>query len=507
MAMSRQAKTARRGRQVASAPIELFQGYDSVTGLGLSTALGGSTGHRGASTEEHYQVCEDMSELAQALEINQSLSVGLGPIGDIDEKMKFLHNLNATAHSISIVVYARNTLGTDTATNVHLLPEAAQVLKDGIAAFVLGYGDSYLSACTRGGEYYAVYTFYSQTREEKTELEVDMKAQGLFDVVKVDASLQVKINNFTSSTKTRVSLEQHISGISHPALPSADKIIEFAQNFSTLKLDAPTVIRFETTGYEHVPKLGTFQPIPRNRRFFVGNGVVDGLTASLVRVKQLQNQIRWLQGIHAFYGGHVDARLAEVAKEVEADLKAIGGLMEEWEDEPTGSFTAPKLASLDAGYPSLAYEVKRSTPYGGSDANAFDDLDIPAALSRRTRIASVQIASGTSVDNLRVVYQSDAGTPRTVDHGGSGGRWSALPLQPGQYVTVLAGRAGLRVDKLAITITGGSKIEGGGSGGGDFTWPVPANSFVIGFAGRATREYLEQIQAVCVELQPAKWTK
>jgi hypothetical protein len=506
------AKRAREPvRQAAAAPVRLFQGYDSVSGLGLNTALTGDSDSGDASSELRYRVCQDMSELAKALDVNQSLSVGFGPFGSVDEKMNFIDNLNVTTHSISIVVYARHGIGTETAINVRPRPDVEQpVGNDALAAFFLGYGDSYLAACTRGGEYFAVYTFYSQTREEKSQLELDMKAQGIFEVAKVDAALQVKLNSFTSSTKTRLSVEQRITGIRNPEAPPADKIIEFAQGFLSRPLDAPRVIHFETNGYERVPRFGTFQPIVRNRRFFVGNGIVDGLTASLVRVKQLQSQIRWLQDIHAFYGGYVDARLAEVTGQAQADLEAINGLINDYEDDPTRSFKAPKLPSLDAGSPSLAYSTGESPQFGPLEGAAFIDVDVVTDLARKTRVASLEIASGTRIDKLRVVYESATAPPRRVERGGGGGGWSnPLRLQAGQYVTRISGSsAGTARMRLQIDITDGRNVSGGTrtDGDGSFDWPVK-EGFVLGFAGRASRDFLEQIAVVTCKLAPAKWTK
>ena len=502
----------RRARgEAATAPVALLQGYDSVSGLGLSTALTGKAKNDRASSDLRYRVCQDLSSLATALDLNQSLSIGFGPVGSVDEKMNFVSNLNVTTHSISIVVYARHGIGTETATDVSL--DRTKVEKPvGNAAlleFFLGYGDSYVASCTKGGEYFAVYTFYSQTREEKSQLELDMKAQGIFEVAKVDATLQLKLNSFTSSTKTRLSVTQKIIGIRDPKLPPADKIIEFAEGFSSLPLDAPSVIHFETHGYERVPGFGSFQPIVKNRRFFVGSGVLDGLAASLVRVKQLQNQIRWLQDIHAFYG-YDDPRLAQVAAQAKTDLETLDGLINDFEDDPTRSFQAPKLASLDAGTPSLSYATAESPQYGRREGTTFIDVDVVTDLARKTRVASLRIASGTRIDNLRVVYENATGKPQQIDHGGSGGGWSnPLPLRPGQFVTRISGGSGSTGMLLQIDITGGASLRGGQEGGdrGSFDWTVDKGCFVLGFAGRASKDFLEQIACVYCKLEPAKWTK
>jgi hypothetical protein len=59
-------------------PVGVFQGYDSVTGAGRSTAVRGDIQTVGGSSGVRYQVCEDISTLAQTLNISQSLSASYG---------------------------------------------------------------------------------------------------------------------------------------------------------------------------------------------------------------------------------------------------------------------------------------------------------------------------------------------------------------------------------------------------------------------------------------------
>jgi hypothetical protein len=486
-------------------PVSVFQGYDSVTGGGMATALTGETRTTGGESSLHYRVCEDVDELAEALEINQSLSISFGPFGSIDEKMKLVQKLNVTTHSTSIVVYAKHTVGSETMTDVALKPgRTPPVGNAALKAHFRGYGDAFVSSITRGGEYYAVYTFYAQTRDEQTELEVEMKAQGLFEGVTLDAALQVKLNKFTSSSKMRVSVEQRISGILNPALPSADKIIDFAAKFSSLPLDSPTVIRFDTSGYERVPDFGDFQPIADNRDFFVGDEVVAGLTASLVKLEALQNQIAWLQRVYAYYGGHTDAKVNDVAAKAKSDLAALNKLLHGYHNDPTAAFTAPGLASLAFGSPSLAYAINESPAQGGGGGAPFNDVDVLAFASRQTRVSALQLRTSSYVEKLHVVYQGAAGTFE-ADHGGDAGTLtSVLTLLPGQFVTKIAGHSGTRVDNLQITVSDGRSVGGGGGAGGPFEWTVPKGSFVLGFAGRSGGN-LDQIRVVYAGFQPATW--
>ena len=107
----------------APAPAETFQGYDSVSGRGLSTALSGTISNRGGESTVNCTVCTSLTQLKEALEINQSLSVSYGPIGSIDQKMSFLRTLDVTTNSVSIVVYAKHSYGIDLVTDASVREE------------------------------------------------------------------------------------------------------------------------------------------------------------------------------------------------------------------------------------------------------------------------------------------------------------------------------------------------------------------------------------------------
>ena len=50
---------------------------------------------------------------------------------------------------------------------------------EALKKFFNGFGDSFLSSVTTGGEYYAVYTFYTQTKTEQASLVSELKAKGM----------------------------------------------------------------------------------------------------------------------------------------------------------------------------------------------------------------------------------------------------------------------------------------------------------------------------------------
>jgi hypothetical protein len=135
-------------------PAAVFQGYDSVNGQGLSTAVEGTTNRTGAISQVTYTVCTDIETLSQSLQVDQSLSVGYGSFGGVDEKSKFVRSLNVTTYSVSIVVYAKHVLGTVTATDFAQKPGITP--PEGY--FVMGFrGRS-------GGQLDAIGVIYGQLR-------------------------------------------------------------------------------------------------------------------------------------------------------------------------------------------------------------------------------------------------------------------------------------------------------------------------------------------------------
>jgi hypothetical protein len=493
---------------LAPSPVQIFQGYDSVTGRGLNTAVTGVTQDVGGTSTSVYSVCTDLETLSSSLEINQSLSIGFGPFGSVDEKMQFVNTLNVTTYSVSIVVHARHFGRKQVSTNVKLdrginPPKGNTELQN----FFRAYGDSFLGSVTYGGEYNAVYTYYSETREQQTTLTAEMKAHGIFDGGSVDASLQTKINTFQSSVKTRYSFKQAVSGLANPKLPTADHVIDYAIAFPSIPLDQPAIITFDTHGYEHVPDFGDFQPVARNRDFFVGTSVIGGLTRPLVQIQQVENQITLIKAIYDTYGGYADVKLVTNGRQSDADHKTINRMIEQFESNPTQTFTAPDLPSLANGTPALNYKISHSPAYGGTGGSPFDDVDaagFDSFVPQQTLIKTVQLRSGTRIDRLLTTYENINGKKWTAEHGGTGGTLSAkLNLLHDQFVTNVAGRSGSRVDHLTIS-SGTEKIEGGGSGGSPFNWTPSKDTFMLGFAGRSGTE-LDQIQFLSGKFESATW--
>lgn len=487
---------------LGASPAALFQGYNSVLGSGLSTAVTGESVTGGASSEVRCSVCVTTTELANSLQIDQSLSVGFGPLGGIDQKLSFMNSLNVTTYSVSVTVYSRHVKGTRSMTDVRL--------KDGVKAptttaevndFVRFYGDCFLSDVVEGGEYMAVYTFYSETREEQTKVVSSLHASGVFDGITVGGSLQVALNNYLRTSTTRYSFQQKVSGIMNPTLPDPADFVSYAVKFPSIPLDAPVVIGIAATGYETVPGIGAvFQPVAENRLYFTGDSVNGGLTAKLTRINEIDNQMTWIAETYRFYGGYTDKKLVDNQVVAKADLKAIDAQMTQFSKEATATFPPLALKSLDNGSPTLSYAVGTSPMWGGGGGGPFDDVDLTTYIHNHNRIQTVRMRTGSRVDQLSVTYNDGTRT-----HGGGGGsERETLQLLDGQFVIRLNGRSGARVDQLHVTITDNRSTGGGGDGGGAFDWDVPPGAFVLGFRGRSGAE-LDAVGVTYAHFNPASW--
>lgn len=234
-----------------ASPTAILQGVNTVLGKGLYKALDGKVEEEGGEDLLRCNVALDIQELATSLSLDQSFSVGFGPMA-VDQKLKFLSELNITTTSVSLLIYCRKVLKIEKVTNAWFIePEK---LTGNLDAFVRSYGDSYVNSLTKGGEFIGIYVFYSQSKDEQKSLAFDLTAKGISPGMTVDASAQVKIDNFLKTTNTRYSYQAWRSGVSEQNFPGAEptNVISYAIEFSGKKPIDPKVIGFTTSGYENV---------------------------------------------------------------------------------------------------------------------------------------------------------------------------------------------------------------------------------------------------------------
>jgi hypothetical protein len=477
---------------------EVFKGYDSVNGDERRRAVIGGTAMT-ADNRAVYHVCTDLEQVQSSFGIDASLSASYGSIASVSAKSKFLSDMKVTTYSVSIVVSAKH-LTTVRALDVELSPDIHPHPRNQLKEFVKEYGDSFVNSGDVGSEYYAMYTYYSQTREEQTSLETELHAHGVFGGGSVSADLQTKLTTFHSSTRTRSAFDQMSLGIEYLSLPPAEKLAEFALDFTSKVPDAPTITNLKKAGYETLPGLGDwFGPMSANRRHF------DGLHKKLELMRKLNERIQSLKKTYAFYKFR-DVVVDDVEREIKADEEAIHAQTAAYRVDPTQRFPTIDPPSLGHGMPTLHCDIGRSYQYnGGGGGHQFDHVpNITAYVEQQTRITSVQLRSGSRIDRLVVEYQSKSGKAVFGEGSDGGGEYRpALPIQDGEFVTKIAGRAGSRVDQLTI-VAGDQYTSAGGGGGNAFEFTPPTGSFVAGFFGRCGSE-LDAIGVVYGTFKPAVW--
>ncbi|MBV8686331.1 MAG: hypothetical protein JOZ90_05070 [Alphaproteobacteria bacterium] len=494
-----------RGRGDEPIPKRLFAGYDSVLRgmLPASAVTGEHAQSDGGIASAHIQVCESLQELAQALDIDASLSVSYLKAASVTAKMEFVKKLNVTARSVTIVVHANHKVGTWSVKDVRLKDNVKAPTNDDEAAdFVQYYGDSFISSVTMGGEYYAVYTFHTETREEQTSLATSLKGKGIAGGLTVEGDVQVKLSEILKQSTTAWTLQEEITGIAYPQLPPQDKLVQFALDFSKQKLDAAVPTDIKVQGHEGVPGFGRkFLKVVKNRRYFMDPE--DGLLQSLARLTAVRNQIDWLKRIYDRYNYTGDAALIDFERAVLKDVKEINGQIADWGIDATTTFKPPALPSLAKGEPVLQYDAPQPPAWGGAEAGPWETMSPGEAIKNRVRIQALRLFGAEYLNRIEVDYTSDKRQWSEAHGANTGGAQPRLSLEDGRFPVRFEGRAQRFVDRLKVTISDGRVTEAGGNGGTPFGWSVPEGSFVLALAGRSG-SVVDQLSIVYANLKAAK---
>lgn len=490
----------------AQTPVTIMlQGFDTFAGSARSTLLDGSIGTGGASIRCDYTVCSDLETLKSALNISGSAADNFGE-GSVDAKAKFVQSLNLTTYSMAIVVYT-SLITENSACNIVNLDEKPPTdLKE----FFQAYGDSYISELVQGAEYMCVYVFYCQSEDDQTEVSATLKANGVTEAGDLSAALQTSFDNITSTMTVRQTSRQLITGFSNLSLPSGDQVVQFALDFGSKTPDAPVVISYETTGYEHVPGITDFTPISDNRALFLGGDGQPGLSDQLQTLNLLQNQIEWIQQVYQTYSYTGDSQLSANAKQVETDIISLSRLIGEIDGDPTQSYQPGTYPSLAYGTPVLNFTLSVPDTWGGDGGDPYQDIT-PAAIIAQTTLKSLQIRGGGWVNELLCTY-STAGTNTPLveaDHGqASGGSLSdPLNLQDNEFITSITGTYGSFINQLNFTTNKSQTLSfppNPAQAPTPFTLTVPSNQLLVGFQGHAG-EYLDQLQPILCSFSPANW--
>jgi hypothetical protein len=468
---------------------ELFEGYDSVSGKSRSSAVRATPVQTGPKTTARIAVCEGMSELSEALNIDQSLAVELAKSGEIDEKVKFVREQKATAESLSILVQA---LHQDRIVTARDPVFTADFKSKGVATFVDEYGDSYVQSYAVGGEYYAVYTFLTQTVEERNKLKGELSAKGVRAGSSVELKTVMELDRFSKSSSTASVFDQRVSGVK-AELPTPEKMADFCRTFSTLNFEKGMVVDRKFAPYEKVqdfPFRDGFAPVVENRRYFRGTEG-GGLTGALVRIMERKNKVEWIKTIHGHYGFKEDeAALNAIIGELDRDRKAIEAQLDEYDANPLRKFAPLPLPSLAAKTPKLTYQKGTTNRWGWNSApRRVDYPNVEQAVNAGVRLVSVRLRGSNLVDKIAMVYRDKRGGGWDDHIGGDGGGGrdqGELSLDSNEFIARVECHHGELVDWLTITTTAGKSIWAGGKEGGehkDGLFEAKDGKVLLGFQG------------------------
>jgi hypothetical protein len=485
-------------------PVQLFQGFDTFMSSGRSTAVDGESRSGGAVTETYYEVCQDIRSLQRALHVSGSVSASFG-FGSVDAKSSFIERLHVTNTSVTIVVYTNIITSSRTQTNVRLIGDPPSNIED----FCRVYGDSYVAQIVEGAEYAAAYVFYSESVERQQEITATLNAKGIGTSGSITLSMQASLKEVQQQISTRKALRQFMSGFKNPVLPDANGIIKQALEFGLKTPDAPVVVSYEVTGYEHVPNMPSFSSVRGTRALFEGIGSQNGLSGDYVQLKATNNAITAIRGVHRTYGYTGDTTLAGHAATIQGDIALLDALFHEMAADPTKTYARPVLEGLTLGEPSLHAILETVGPWGGHTGEPFKQVD-ERSVAESSLLATFQARGGAWVDQITFDYRSAQGTARHIQGGSTNGPSSpvmTLQQSPPERVTAISGTYGGYVNSIKIVTSNNTFAwpPTPQAAPGKFSWTAQGTTVFLGFAGRSGG-YLDQLSLITATFHPARWS-
>jgi hypothetical protein len=341
--------------------LELFQGFDTFSGNPRNTVVRGTSGTPSNASTSYVSVCTTMDQLLTALQIGASVS-GSYKAFTADAKSQYVHDLNLTTNSVVVVVYASNTLTTGM-TNAALPGNLKLTNSTEVSEFVRANGDCFVSQISKGGEYFATFTFMSQTSEEKTAVEASL---GLTAESSIDASVSAKLTTTASSTNVQFIMNQSLTGVRGVAPPAAtspsdiDSMVNFAIGFPALTMNSPALVSFAVEPYEQILSPSVpFNGVTKNRTAFLGNPADMGWGQMIVQLQGVMNDCNAIKSLYAYYADHQDSDFESRSSQVQQDLKELYAYATSVDEDPATdrSGKVPATKSISYGIPEAQYTV------------------------------------------------------------------------------------------------------------------------------------------------------
>jgi hypothetical protein len=495
-------------------------GYDSAkkapkhaTLLDASDIAPGGTNHTCT-----IEVCVNSTEVAQTLRIDSSASAD-GFYGGVKAKMDLMQEMEISTYSTTVVVYANTQNGPQTIRNAVLkpdvtLPDWSTATSEVLNEFVRVYGDSFVSSVTEGGEFYALYTFKSASKESQQSLKADLEAKVQSGLSSGSFEFQTEMDEVASAHSVEYKADMKLSGFKNLGLPSPNDLVSFAQNFTMLVPDSPVVTSIESTPYEQVPGFGSFANIPQNRLKLIGGWNDKGLIRTFLDLTSLSNSIQSLKNLYRFYGPdqvYVDQTLDSKEQAVHHDLDLLRNTLEQFANTPSAPIEIDPMTSLSDGSPVLSIDVHLSNNcggQGGSRSEMLSDMgytDLTSALLQHHRIKQVGFRTGQIVDYLEVTYLNDR-FHKTIGYGGGGGgSGTTLTLEESQYICQVDANSGTVLDRLILWV-GAAQYGGGGGGGSRTSLSFGASSSYLAGFNIQHSTLVDSIQFIGFSFKPAVWS-
>lgn len=452
-------------------------------------------------------ICTDTDSVSQSLDVNASLSGGFADVS-VSAKASWAQSLSLTSTSVAVIVHAVVVKG-DTQANTYSLPST---LPSSVQTFFNDYGDSFVSEIVEGGEYYAAFIFDSTSESQQEQIQASLTGSSGM----LSGSLSVAVNNASSSSSLTVRTSQQMLGVSNPTYPANDptSIVNFASGFggNGQTIDAPTVLAYAVTGYEHVP--GTpagFGPVAANRAL-LGTASATPFVDAMSALTALSNQVNAIKAMYSAYNYTGDTLFIKNALQVSSDLTALQTLINNIESNVTGTFAATSLTSLGYGVPMVAYTLSpSSTPQPPPGLSAFFDVTAPQVANGVLPV-SITLFSGPQSSPLAIMaIQTTYSDGTTTAHGAAQTQIGPLTIQNGdaiQSVVVSSvpwvfGGYG-QVWDIEVTTMQGQSIGSSMSQASITKSTTTAPPAIIGFAGACNFPLLN-LQPITITLTPALW--
>lgn len=209
---------------------------------------------KGQKTSYELTLIEDAYKFRESLTVTASASFkSFG--GKASARMQMYSSLNIDSYNVFLiarvsVVNVTEILGDvalkDVAKKEWLNEPNGNMRKN----FCQVYGDTYVSAVTRGGELFVVFEFAATTKEEQNRLRIILS--GSAGGFSASLDLEKSITEISKHTTTKIQIHRD-GGQGDLPEPELAKILELVRTFPAQVSENPVPIFFETQLYSRIP--------------------------------------------------------------------------------------------------------------------------------------------------------------------------------------------------------------------------------------------------------------